>query len=84
MALSKYKHADHFNTLHDKKADKQLPIEDAAVKKEVVKMMDTTETLKPEISKESDVKVEKTVTAKKPEPKTATKKTDTKPTKSNK
>ncbi|MFZ2150931.1 MAG: hypothetical protein WAZ12_03580 [Candidatus Absconditicoccaceae bacterium] len=86
MALSKYKHSDHFNALHDKKAEKQVAIEDAGSKKveEVVKMMDTTETLNPEVSKEAVVKVEKKVTAKTTEVKPIVKKTVSKTTKSNK
>ena len=83
MALSKYKHSDHFNALHDKKAEKQVVVEETWGKKveEGVKMMDTTETLKPEVTKEPVVKVEKKTPVKKTEAKPIAKKPSPKATK---
>lgn len=71
MALSKYKHPDHFNSLHEKKADKKSWTEDIVEDKKLegIAKIASTEDNNPEKAqavKEVVASVEKKLPAKKP------------------
>ena len=76
MALSKYKHADHFNALHEKKAEKLKDSESVVEEKKIednVKIVETskehTTEVKKDVSKNVVAKIEKKAPAKKPQTK---------------
>jgi len=66
-ALSKYKHADHFNALHDKKAEKNTATQETESASKIEKVEELTSV---ENTKSVAATVEKPVAIKKPAVKT--------------